>query len=670
MAVSAQLTNLAAGQKRISRFTMSGNTIVPSSEYTILGDCSRGKDYCFDQPKPFHSLGAMLFGLDGSLYISLGDTQRYEGATIDTPSWNGPQEPSDQTAGKILRINPANGDGFPDNPFCAGGSLSKPVCRTWAIGFRNPWTMSWSDESASRLLVSNVGWYSTESLHLISKGDNGGWPCYEGRKRAPQPNGWGCSGSGWTAKPFNPNSVVFQYDHNGQGASIIGGTKLGSKYPIPYNEWFIGAEYVRGNLWANDFNGFIHPPNGVLLSQKPFGNMRAVTRIKRSRIDGLVIFMEMEGGSVKQVYHDATQTCPGVGPLPNVVVRPPPVISLSWKCIQSCNDGGNSLWVRVTAGTSVSCASQWSWNCTWFASSNCDGQSAPPLNQLGLPCATNDPGSWCAEASNQLVGGKTPSVCPVNPPSVAPTVPTESANPWTCVKSCRDKGHSVYARIVDTNTGSIGCLSQWNWNCTWYESPNCDGIPAPNSVGAETRGVTCPSYDGGWCWEAKNVLVAKQPATTCANGPPPFTRTNASPTSDLLMTVAPTPSLVTSVLLPSVEPAVPTPAPQPRPDETQYQNENGGCLAYNVTRNNRCGPRFSDNRCPDESCCSNLGWCSPAGYTGRASNPWCDTCLPGYGKCALPALCPGTGFQNSVVAKPPAKSPYKCIQSCSDKYVF
>lgn len=101
-----------------------------------------------DKPAFNHNGGALAFGPDGYLYISVGDG----GDAHDTGKGHGPNGNGQDTQvllGKILRININSGNpyGIPkDNPFVSGGGRPE----IFAHGLRNAWRMSFDMEAAGR----------------------------------------------------------------------------------------------------------------------------------------------------------------------------------------------------------------------------------------------------------------------------------------------------------------------------------------------------------------------------------------------------------------------------------------------------------------------------------------------------------------------------------------
>jgi glucose/arabinose dehydrogenase len=126
-----------------------------------------------------HNGGQLAFGLEGDLYIGVGD-----GGSEDDPSGNG--QNVDTLLGKILRVHPSPGGGYTiprSNPFVGQAGRRAEI---WAYGLRNPWRFSF-DRSTGDLIVGDVGQDLQEEVDFIPAGTgagaNYGWSIWEGDRR-------------------------------------------------------------------------------------------------------------------------------------------------------------------------------------------------------------------------------------------------------------------------------------------------------------------------------------------------------------------------------------------------------------------------------------------------------------------------------------------------------
>ena len=142
---------------RISRFTADGDVALPGSEVVILD--------LDDLHAAYHNGGAIHFGLDGKLYVGVGDNTA--GSNSQT---------LDKLLGKMLRLNK---DGtFPaDNPFYSQAQGRNRAI--WAMGLRNPFTFD-IQPGTGRMFINDVGSVSWEEIDDGIAGSNYGWPNAEG----------------------------------------------------------------------------------------------------------------------------------------------------------------------------------------------------------------------------------------------------------------------------------------------------------------------------------------------------------------------------------------------------------------------------------------------------------------------------------------------------------
>jgi quinoprotein glucose dehydrogenase len=113
----------------------------------------------------YHNGGDIAFGLDGSLFLSLGEVHEADRA----------QDPND-IGGKVIRIE-ANGNLPADNPF----GPDNPV---YSIGHRNSFGLC-VDPSTGDLWETENGPTSDDEVNRIVAGGNYGWPKQLGPGGAP-----------------------------------------------------------------------------------------------------------------------------------------------------------------------------------------------------------------------------------------------------------------------------------------------------------------------------------------------------------------------------------------------------------------------------------------------------------------------------------------------------
>ena len=217
-----------------------GDTIVASlsladGEADRLDPESHQRLLFVDQPYANHNGGALAFGPDGYLYVSLGD-----GGAGGDPHGNGQR--LDTLLGKILRLDIDGGDAYriPDgNPFADGGGLPE----IWLSGLRNPWRMSFDRETGD-LWMGDVGQGSWEEIDVARAGVGGlnfGWVVMEGSHCYEADT---CVRDGLTLP-------ATEYGRD-QGCTVIGGyVYRGADYAFLQGRYLF-ADFCSGNLFAID----------------------------------------------------------------------------------------------------------------------------------------------------------------------------------------------------------------------------------------------------------------------------------------------------------------------------------------------------------------------------------------------------------------------------------
>jgi glucose/arabinose dehydrogenase len=107
-----------------------------------------------------HFGGRLIFGTDGTLFITSGERQRFE-----------PAQDMASNLGKVIRINP-DGSIPRDNPFVGMPREREDV---WTVGHRNPLGAALHPETGA-LWVNEMGPLHGDELNLIQRGRNYGWP--------------------------------------------------------------------------------------------------------------------------------------------------------------------------------------------------------------------------------------------------------------------------------------------------------------------------------------------------------------------------------------------------------------------------------------------------------------------------------------------------------------
>jgi PKD repeat protein len=138
---------------------------------------------CLASDELTHSIGTVVFGTDGSLFVSNGDGSNATG--VDPRALRA--QNLDSLGGKIIRIDPDTGLGLPDNPFYDPAQPESNRSKVWARGLRNPFRIS-IDPGTNDAWIGDVGWNAWEEINS-GKGANFGWPCYEGGAPTPPESG-------------------------------------------------------------------------------------------------------------------------------------------------------------------------------------------------------------------------------------------------------------------------------------------------------------------------------------------------------------------------------------------------------------------------------------------------------------------------------------------------
>lgn len=342
---------------RVSRLRAAGNVMTGSEQVLIEGWC---------QQFTSHSLGALQFGQDGSLYVGGGDGSSYDwvdygqagaplnpcgdppsspGSALTPPTAEGGslrsqdlRTPSDPTGlnGAILRVDPATGAALPTNPLF--GSSDVNARRIIAYGMRNPFRFA-VRPGTSEIWFGDVGWTQWEEINRIpdpvdATVENFGWPCYEGMGRQ---SGYDNANlnicENLYAQPMADTKPYYTYSHSSPvapgdgcalGSSALSGATFqlaGSQnpYPAAYDNAFFFADYARGCIWVMKAGGSGVPSPGLI---EPFV-VDAATPVDLVRgPGGQIYYVDIVGGTIRRIDYAGANQGPVSGSPPSVSGTP------------------------------------------------------------------------------------------------------------------------------------------------------------------------------------------------------------------------------------------------------------------------------------------------------------------------------------------------------------
>jgi glucose/arabinose dehydrogenase len=238
----------ATPNMRLAMFTVSGDLSNPASSNLVLG---AQYNIVTDVPDnaPNHNGGALRFGIDGKLYLSIGD----DAGTCTAQN-------TSSALGCVWRIDvstlPGAGAGPPakstlvpaGNPFTVGTDNAKLV---WAYGLRNPFRFH-IDPVTGYLYIADVGQNIWEEIdECTTGGQNFGWPWLEANQAYTT-----CGGA-------QPPSVapIATWNHSTGAAAIMSigryRNQVGGIYSFgpAYEGDYFYTDYYLGTIQRRQWNG-------------------------------------------------------------------------------------------------------------------------------------------------------------------------------------------------------------------------------------------------------------------------------------------------------------------------------------------------------------------------------------------------------------------------------
>jgi glucose/arabinose dehydrogenase len=304
------------------------------------------EDWC--QQYPSHSVGSVVFGRDGALYVSggegasfrftdygqegdpvnpCGDPPGGRGATLTPPTAEGGALRSQDLrttgdpvglGGKVLRVDAATGAALSDNPLYS--SADPNARRIIASGLRNPFRIAVRPDT-DEVWVGDVGQNKFEEIDRInnptdSTVDNFGWPCYEGNERQP---GFDDADLNICEDLYTANAVtspLLRYHH---GSTVVAGESCpagtgsstsglafygGGPYPDAYDGALFFADYSRNCIWAMH-KGSNGAPDPTALETFVAGAAAPVNL--QIGPNGDLFYADLTGGTIRRIeYSSAT----------------------------------------------------------------------------------------------------------------------------------------------------------------------------------------------------------------------------------------------------------------------------------------------------------------------------------------------------------------------------
>ncbi|MEM1446387.1 MAG: PQQ-dependent sugar dehydrogenase [Planctomycetota bacterium] len=233
-----------------------------------------------------HTIGAVLFGQDGALYVTNGDGASY--GTVDPRAAR--VQDLDSLAGKVIRIDPETGQGLPDNPFFDGDPDSNRS-KVYSYGLRNPFRMSLHPVTGEPF-IGDVGWTKWEEINT-GRGANFGWPWYEGgdgtNLETRRYQDLAEAQAFYAALP-DVAPPLYSTLHEGGSAIVAGDFYTGNDLPEAYNGSLFVTDYRVGTIQA-----LLLRPDGTVDQTKTISDRIGVIVEMSMGPDGKMWYVDITG---------------------------------------------------------------------------------------------------------------------------------------------------------------------------------------------------------------------------------------------------------------------------------------------------------------------------------------------------------------------------------------
>jgi glucose/arabinose dehydrogenase len=330
-----------------------------------------------------HSIGAIAFGPDGSLYVSGGDAASWQfvdygqegeprnpggdppvpvGGTQTPPTAEGGALRAQdlRTAGDpvglngtVIRVNPDTGAAMPDNPLA--GHPDPHAKRIIAYGLRNPFRIA-VRPGTKEIWVGDVGWRLYEEIDIIPEPSAGvvrnfGWPCYDGTTRQ---DGYDAANLDICEQLYaETGAVTFAHFQYREGVRVVSNEICsftdsslsglafyeGGSYPAEYNGALFFVDYTRRCIWVMPAgaNGVPDPSRRATF----IANAGFPVDIKVGP-GGDLFYVDIVGGSIHRIRYNAGNQAPTAWIDANPQTGPAP-LTVSFSGLDSKDPEGGAL---------------------------------------------------------------------------------------------------------------------------------------------------------------------------------------------------------------------------------------------------------------------------------------------------------------------------------------
>ena len=279
---------------RVKADTINPDLAQANSEVILMGKISTppcgnspvGSD-CMGSDSGAHTIGTVRFGLDGKIYVGMGDGASFSAATEQSFR----SQDLNYYNGKILRINP-DGTAPSDNPFYDGNPNSVRS-KVYAYGLRSPFRFT-NKPGTSEVYIGDVGAAKFEEINR-GRGANFGWPCYEG----PNPQFTFQNAFPQRCAQIPASSVtppLYSYPWNGGSSIVMGPFYTGTKYPTKFRNNLFFGDFVQGFIRRAVFDA----NNNITSVESLATGVDSPVHIEQGP-DGNLYYLSIATGEIKRI---------------------------------------------------------------------------------------------------------------------------------------------------------------------------------------------------------------------------------------------------------------------------------------------------------------------------------------------------------------------------------